>query len=497
MACFGEIHDSHPQNFRQLFHIAIVSLIDLVHQATLNPDPSLYQRFRTVIVILHRCFLVFSKDPDWSAFSSTKFDDCGTLSTALTVNFTKALLLPGVTLHPGHSTWSADVVDRGQLDPLRIVITEHLLLWRVLRPNLQFIDFPGQFLTTSVLLSMLALHVDGPYLDVAISDRARLIEAGLLLMLWTSTYISTLDTSNINGWAPLTDALTDGRGHEEKNSFFVALACHYFFGLSEEILAETPCTVLDNLLIVGDWFSHHPIGKVCLYLLLKLCQMPACEPYFTKDAADILEFSERVHRASRGAVLIEVAVRIGQGLKSKKVSTVLAWISTMTIPKTKDVHSSVWAALFELLGEAFGDESLKQVVRVIDSVLSDGVRANAGLAAAVLRHPDAFQKIHARHAGFAPCTDILVWARAQTMRMRAIQETFTGAQVIEMLSNPEIEIEPYRGGGKEPAVRFDFKAYYLEINWLLAAHYMAKHCGITLPNKFVEDDPVEQARPAD
>jgi hypothetical protein len=483
-----EIHEHYPQNVRQLYHISAVTLIDLMHRLSLTRDLSLKGRLNTVVTLLHVCLVVLMSYPDCSSFVRSCFDDCGVLRDSIITNMIKALYLPGITLVPDHEHWSGGMADIGQFDELRILIVEDLILWKILQ--IDFLDFSQRLCALSSINTMRFAHLLGEQDVRSLALRCRLAEASLLLMFWTGTYITHMEIAEEEyemGFVPLNVPLVGPRSVDEVETFFVPLAIHYFFGMTTEYIEATGSGLVKNLIVAADWLRGREKGKGCLDLLARVCQISRCDAYLSLPTPGFVS-DIPVHPASQGAVLVEVAVRVGVELKSTKVCRALALVLAMRIPKTPDIANRVWLSIFKLLDEKFDDDSQKLTVRAIHWSLSRNLAGRTELGAAVIRHAGLLHRIYLRDQTFVEVREILGWVQAQTAKLNEIQGTFTNEQFIEALSDPANVVEPYQVGENPPPVPFDIKNHYWEIFWILSSSYLARYCELLLPDYYIADN---------
>jgi hypothetical protein len=414
------------------------------------------------------------------------FDDCGALYHAIPTNLIRALFLPGITVATdSEPQWSTSTSDLGTFDDVRRIIVEQLLLWKTIR--FEFLDFPRKQFASSTFNTMRILHLLGEKLAVPPHLRCRLIQACLLLMFWTGSYVSSMEIPEDEyelGFIALTETLDSNRGALETDCFILPLAVHYFFGMPDSILNETDKTVFVNLLTTAEWFAQSRAGKVGLLCLARLCQIEKCQALMTRpcNSSRVLETS---HAGSWGAVLVEIGLKIGEALRTAKVCRVLAIVLGMRIPQTPDICGWSWRALFRLMGEVFDDESCQITVRAVHWALG---RLNAlALAEAVLTHLNVFQTVHRKNPEFAECAEILEWAKRQTEKLMSIQATFTTEELGAALQGENSMVAMYDVPDEPPMIAFDIKAYYHEIFWILTDHYFRTYAGHAMPDLYVKD----------
>jgi hypothetical protein len=350
----------------------------------------------------------------------------------------KLLHLPGVTITPGDTHWKGSLSDAGGMDDLRLMVTEDLLIWRIF--SVDFIDFPTPKFTFSVIHTMVVLHSLGPELDSAAGNQIRLVEAGLLLLLWTP---DTFDGLNIaDTFVPLTEPLQMGREHDAKSIVLIILAFHYLLVDREDFNRH----VLDNLILISDWFADLKIGKVCLYLLLRICQIPEAEKCFGMVDA---------RYGTKGAAVLEVAMKIGSHLGTKRVWKVVGMILRLRIGKTKEIRPILWDAIFSVCGIE------KQIIQTIHWAVA--VAQNQGLVSAVLRNEAVLKVVFEKDPGFRECGELIEWVKEQGLGSIKADET-------------------------PPAVEFELKEVGVEVRWIVTDKYLFDSCGRKLPDRYVRDE---------
>jgi hypothetical protein len=283
-----------------------------------------------------------------------------------------------------------------------------------------------------------------------------------------------------DGFLPLGESLNSERGIEEVDSFLTALAVEYFLHMPETLIETMSDAVLVNLMILTDWFRGQSTGKVCLYLLARVCQVAKCEEYFAEEFQGLIS-DIPVHPGSWGAVFVEIAVRVAEYTKSVDVCPVLAVILAMRIPKTQDIAPTVWNLVFQLLVDGFDDPSQKLIVRAMHWKLSGQIHQKASFAALILRQAEALQRIYTNDPTFVECRELLEWMRAQHAVLKKLSDSFTHERVIEALQNPDNTVETYKVGEAPPQVAFDFRAHFPEILGLLTDRYFRRFCHIEVP----------------